>query len=53
LSREELEEVYHRFTQMADNKKGLRNDEIRALIELVIGTEGTHDHTPVAAGMER
>jgi 2-isopropylmalate synthase len=53
LSREELEEVYHRFTQMADNKKGLRNDEIRALIELVIGTEGKHDHTPVAMGMER
>ena len=35
LNREELEEVYHRFTQMADNKKGLRNDEIVALIELV------------------
>src|SRR5579883_771909 len=35
LNREELEEVYHRFTQLADNKKGLRNDEIVALIELV------------------
>jgi 2-isopropylmalate synthase len=52
LSREELEEVYHRFTQMADNKKGLRNDEIRALIELVIGTEATRDQTPVAVSME-
>ncbi len=53
LSREELEEVYHRFTHMADNKKGLRNDEIRALIELVIGTEGAQDSTPVAVGVER
>ncbi len=54
LSREELEEVYHRFTQMADNKKGLRNDEIRALIELVIGPAGEpHESAPVAAGMER
>jgi 2-isopropylmalate synthase len=35
LTREELEEVYRRFTQMADTKKGLRNDEIVALIELV------------------
>ncbi len=35
----ELEEVYHRFTHMADNKKGLRNDEIIELIELVVGNE--------------
>lgn len=52
LSREELDEVYQRFTQMADNKKGLRNDEIRALIELVIGAEGNQNHTPVALAME-
>ncbi|MDQ2710853.1 MAG: 2-isopropylmalate synthase [Acidobacteriota bacterium] len=37
LSREELEEVYHQFTHAADTKKGLRNDEIKALIELTIG----------------
>ncbi len=37
LSREELEEVYRQFTHKADTKKGLRNDEIKALIELVIG----------------
>jgi 2-isopropylmalate synthase len=53
LSREELDELYHRFTQMADNKKGLRNDEIRALIELVIGTEATQNRRPVALAMEQ
>ena len=37
LSREELDEVYERFTVLADTKKGLRNDEIRALIERVAG----------------
>jgi 2-isopropylmalate synthase len=53
LSREELDEVYHQFTQMADNKKGLRNDEIKALIELVIGTEATQNQTPIALAMEQ
>jgi len=37
LSKEELDEVYHRFTHLADNKKGLRNDEIIALVEEVVG----------------
>jgi 2-isopropylmalate synthase len=37
LSGEELNEVYHQFTMIADNKKGLRNDEIAALVEQVIG----------------
>jgi 2-isopropylmalate synthase len=36
LSREELDEVYHQFTHAADNKKGLRNEEIVALIEEVV-----------------
>ncbi len=35
LSKEELDEVYTRFTSMADNKKGLRNDAIRSLIQEV------------------
>ncbi len=39
LTREELEEVYHRFTLIADNKKGLRNDEIRALLQQVVCRE--------------
>jgi 2-isopropylmalate synthase len=35
LSRYELDEVYQQFTRLADNKKGLRNDEILALIKSV------------------
>jgi 2-isopropylmalate synthase len=35
LTHEELDEVYHRFTLIADNKKGVRNEEIMALIEEV------------------
>src|SRR6185436_12600315 len=31
LSKEELDIVYHKFTALADTKKGLRNDEIAAL----------------------
>lgn len=31
LTREQLEELYTRFTHIADNKKGLRNEEIAAL----------------------
>lgn len=39
LSREQLEELYNRFTHLADNKKGLRNDEIAALVKDIIGAE--------------
>jgi len=35
LSQEELDEVYQKFTHLADHKKGLRNDEILALIKSV------------------
>jgi 2-isopropylmalate synthase len=37
LSREELDEVYREFTVLSDNKKGLRNEEISALIREVVG----------------
>jgi 2-isopropylmalate synthase len=37
LSKQELDVVYERFTLLADNKKGVRNDEIVILIEEVIG----------------
>ncbi|MGH9583059.1 MAG: 2-isopropylmalate synthase [Bryobacteraceae bacterium] len=37
LGREELEEVYRRFTLVADNKKGVRNEEIAELIEETTG----------------
>ena len=39
LSREQLEEVYRCFTHLADNKKGLRNEEIIALVESAIANE--------------
>lgn len=35
LSREELDQVYDRFTAAADRKKGLRNDEIVLLVQEV------------------
>jgi 2-isopropylmalate synthase len=37
LTREELEEAYRHFTQLADNKKGVRNDEISRLVREVTG----------------
>ncbi|MCS7314042.1 MAG: 2-isopropylmalate synthase [Bryobacterales bacterium] len=36
LTREQLEEVYQRFIAFADRKKGVRNEEIVAIIEQVI-----------------
>jgi 2-isopropylmalate synthase len=33
LTREELDGLYHRFTALADRKKGVLNEEIIALIE--------------------
>ena len=37
LNKAELDLLYHRFTAIADRKKGLRNDEILALISEVVG----------------
>ena len=36
LTREQLDTMYHRFTALADRKKGLRNDEIAALVREVL-----------------
>jgi 2-isopropylmalate synthase len=36
LTREQLDTVYHRFTTMADRKKGMRNDEISTLAREVL-----------------
>ena len=36
LTKEQLEAVYHRFTALADRKKGLRNDEISAVASEVV-----------------
>lgn len=41
LSREQLNRLYEAFTSLADNRKGLTNDDIRALAEqFQIGTKG-------------
>jgi len=37
LSKEELDTVYHRFTLLADRKKGVRNDEILNLVQDIVG----------------
>ncbi len=37
LSQEELDEVYHHFTLLADTKKGVRNDEILNLVQDTVG----------------
>src|SRR5579871_5037053 len=36
LTREQLDTVYHRFTALADRKKGLRNEEILQLLQDVV-----------------
>ena len=43
LTREQLDEMYHRFTALADRKKGLRNEEIAALAREVVA--GAHTET--------
>jgi 2-isopropylmalate synthase len=37
LTKDELDIVYHRFTVLADRKKGVRNEEILVLIQEVVG----------------
>ena len=37
LNKAELDELYNRFTAMADRKKGVRNDEIVALLHELVG----------------
>jgi 2-isopropylmalate synthase len=37
LGKEELDVLYHRFTALADRKKGVGNDEIVALLHEVVG----------------
>jgi 2-isopropylmalate synthase len=41
LVREELDEVYTRFTTLADRKKGFRNEEIAALVREVVSRQAT------------
>jgi 2-isopropylmalate synthase len=37
LGKDELDVLYHRFTSLADRKKGVRNEEIIALLHEVVG----------------
>jgi 2-isopropylmalate synthase len=37
LAKDELDVLYHRFTALADRKKGVRNEEILALLREVVG----------------
>lgn len=37
LSKDELDVLYHRFTALADRKKGVRNEEILALLHELVG----------------
>jgi len=39
LGKDELDALYHRFTALADRKKGVRNDEILALLHEVVGAK--------------
>src|SRR5580692_767410 len=39
LGKEELDVLYHRFTALADRKKGVTNDEILALLNEVVGAK--------------
>jgi 2-isopropylmalate synthase len=39
LDRAQLDEVYQRFTALADRKKGLRNDEIAALVSEILSLD--------------
>ena len=48
LSQEQLEHVYQHFTHLADNKKGLRNEEIVALVESAIAGEPVDSRVTVA-----
>ncbi len=43
LTREQLDEVYHRFIALADRKKGVRNDEISGIIRQVIANAAAAD----------
>jgi 2-isopropylmalate synthase len=39
LSKDELDVLYHRFTALADRKKGVRNDEILSLLHDVVSAK--------------
>jgi 2-isopropylmalate synthase len=44
LTKDELDTLYHRFTALADRKKGVRNDEIVGLLHEVVGEKAAAAH---------
>jgi len=44
LSREQLEAVYNRFIALADRKKGVRNEEIVAILQEAVGQPAAAGH---------
>ncbi len=46
LTREELDKVYEQFTSVADNKKGMRNEEISTLIRSIVSQRTTRVEEP-------
>ena len=57
LTRDELDEVYTRFTVAADTKKGLRNEEIVSLVREVTGrsanAQSKTESAPIPAAVAR
>jgi len=51
LSQHELDELYHRFTAAADKKKGLRNEEIAALVRDVLDSSLAGESVPAEANI--
>ena len=41
LTKDELDALYHRFTALADRKKGVRNEEIMVLLHEIVGEKAT------------
>ncbi len=52
LGKDELDVLYHRFTALADRKKGVRNDEIIALFTKLANAKAAHDKRTQATAIE-
>src|SRR5690348_12845446 len=48
LSKDQLDTMYHRFTALADRKKGLRNDEILTLAQGVVAEDNKKSEVGVS-----
>ena len=43
LTKDQLDAVYHQFTHLADTKKGVRNDEIKTIVQSVVAGAAAAD----------